>query len=149
MIIFILFDKMAEAEKLQSTKYWINTDESNFNTKIRELLKNKSDCIAYIYGKHDPDGRSWCPDCEAAQPFVNNILPKIKENESEKEVYFLNIGVDKTKKDIYKNDKILKMTRVPTLIYFSKGTEMDRLIEGDLASQENLDSFIDQIYEDL
>ena len=55
----------------------------------------------------------------------------------------------KTKKDIYKNDKILKMTRVPTLIYFSKGTEMDRLIEGDLASQENLDSFIDQIYEDL
>ena len=140
---------MAEADKLQSTKYWINTDESNFNAKIKDLLSKRLDFIVYIYGKHDPDGRSWCPDCEVAQPFVNNILPKIKENESEKEIYFVDVGVDKAKKEIYRNDKVIKMTKVPTLIYFSQGTEMERLIEGDMASQENIDSFIDQIYEDL
>ena len=140
---------MAEADKLQSTKYWINTDESNFNAKIKDLLSKRLDFIVYIYGKHDPDGRSWCPDCEVAQPFVNNILPKIKENESEKEIYFVDVGVDKDKKEIYRNDKVIKMTKVPTLIYFSQGTEMERLIEGDMASQENIDSFIDQIYEDL
>ena len=89
---------MAEADKLQSTKYWINTDESNFNAKIKDLLSKRLDFIVYIYGKHDPDGRSWCPDCEVAQPFVNNILPKIKENESEKEIYFVDVGVDKAKK---------------------------------------------------
>ena len=140
---------MAEADKLQSTKYWINTDESNFNAKIKDLLSKRLDFIVYIYGKHDPDGRSWCPDCEVAQPFVNNILPKIKENESEKEIYFVDVGVDKDKREIYRNDKVIKMTKVPTLIYFSQGTEMERLIEGDMASQENIDSFIDQIYEDL
>ena len=140
---------MAEADKLQSTKYWINTDESNFNAKIKDLLSKRLDFIVYIYGKHDPDGRSWCPDCEVAQPFVNNILPKIKENESEKEIYFVDVGVDKAKREIYRNDKVIKMTKVPTLIYFSQGTEMERLIEGDMASQENIDSFIDQIYEDL
>ena len=140
---------MAEADKLQSTKYWINTDESNFNAKIKDLLSKRLDFIVYIYGKHDPDGRSWCPDCEVAQPFVNNILPKIKENESEKEIYFVDVGVDKAKKEIYRNDKLIKLTKVPTLIYFSQGTEMERLIEGDMASQENIDSFIDQIYEDL
>ena len=140
---------MAEADKLQSTKYWINTDESNFNAKIKDLLSKRLDFIVYIYGKHDPDGRSWCPDCEVAQPFVNNILPKIKENESEKEIYFVDVGVDKDKREIYRNDKVIKMTKVPTLIYFSQGAEMERLIEGDMASQENIDSFIDQIYEDL
>ena len=140
---------MAEADKLQSTKYWINTDESNFNAKIKDLLSKRLDFIVYIYGKHDPDGRSWCPDCEVAQPFVYNILPKIKENESEKEIYFVDVGVDKDKREIYRNDKVIKMTKVPTLIYFSQGAEMERLIEGDMASQENIDSFIDQIYEDL
>ena len=140
---------MAEADKLQSTKYWINTDESNFNAKIKDLLSKRLDFIVYIYGKHDPDGRSWCPDCEVAQPFVNNILPKIKENETEKEIYFVDVGVDKDKREIYRNDKVIKMTKVPTLIYFSQGTEMGRLVEGDMASQESIDSFIDQIYEDL
>ena len=53
------------------------------------------------------------------------------------------------KREIYRNDKILKMKRIPTIIYFSQGVEMGRLVEGDMASQENIDSFIDQIYEDL
>ena len=41
------------------------------------------------------------------------------------------------------------MKRIPTLIYFSNGVEMGRIVEGDLASQENIDAFINQIYEDL
>ena len=41
------------------------------------------------------------------------------------------------------------MKRIPTIIYFSQGVEMGRLVEGDMASQENIDSFIEQIYEDL
>ena len=41
------------------------------------------------------------------------------------------------------------MRRIPTLIYFSQGIEMGRLVEGDMASQENIDAFIDTIYEDL
>ena len=136
-------------EKLSSTKYWIETTPSNFSTIIKDYLKQKKDFIVYIYGDHDEQGRSWCPDCEVSQPLVENILPRIKENESQKEVYFINISVAINNREIYRNDKIIKMKRIPTIIYFSQGVEMGRLVEGDMASQENIDAFIDQIYEDL
>ena len=141
---------MAEnAEKLSSTKYWIKTNESNFSTIIKDFLKQKKNFIVYIYGALDSNGKSWCPDCVVAEPFVENVLPKICKFESQKEVYFVNISVGMFKREIYRNDKILKMKRIPTIIYFSQGVEMGRLVEGDMASQENIDSFIDQIYEDL
>ena len=136
-------------EKLSSTKYWIITTPSNFNQILKDHLKDKKDFLVYLYGAHDAQGRSWCPDCVIAQPFVDNVLPRILENESKKEVYFINISVGMKQREIYRNDKIIKMKRIPTLIYFSKGVEMGRLVEGDMASQENIDSFIDQIYEDL
>ena len=136
-------------EKLSSTKYWIKTTESNFNSVVKEYLHQKKNFIVYIYGDRDAYGKSWCPDCIIAEPFVENVLPRIKDLESKKEVYFINISVSIDKKALYKNDKIIKMKRIPTIIYFSQGVEMGRLVEGDMASQENIDAFIDQIYEDL
>ena len=136
-------------EKLSSTKYWIETTKTNFNGIIKDYLKQKKDFIVYIYGDHDKNGKSWCPDCIIAEPFVDNAIKKIGKLESQKEVYFINISVGIYNRDIYRNDKILKMKRIPTIIYFSQGVEMGRLVEGDMASQENIDAFIDQIYEDL
>ena len=136
-------------EKLSSTKYWITTTPSNFNQIINDLLKDKKDFLVYLFGEHDAQGRSWCPDCIIAQPFVENVLTKINKNESKKEVYFINISVSLKQKDIYRNDAIIKMKRIPSIIYFSKGVEMGRLVEGDMATQANIDAFIDQIYEDL
>ena len=141
---------MAENEEtLSSTKYWIKTTESNYNTIVKEYLQQKKNFIVYIYGDRDSQGKSWCPDCVIAEPFVENVLPRIKDLESQKEVFFINISVSIDKKALYKNDKIIKMKRIPTLIYFSNGVEMGRIVEGDMASQENIDAFIDQIYEDL
>ena len=136
-------------EKLSSSKYWITTTPSNFNQIVKDHLKDKKDFLVYLYGDHDAQGRSWCPDCVIAQPYVDNVLPRIMKNESKKEVYFINISVSMKQREIYRNDKILKLRRIPTLIYFSKGVEMGRLVEDDMASQENIDSFIEQIYEDL
>ena len=136
-------------ENLISSKYWIQTDESNFSSILKDYLKQKKNFIVYLYGDIDSNGKSWCPDCIIAEPFVEKILPKIYEYESQKEVYFINISVGISKREIYRNDKILKMKRIPTIIYFSNGVEMGRLVEGDMASQENIEGFIDQIYEDL
>ena len=71
------------------------------------------------------------------------------KNESKKEIYFIDISVSQKQKDIYRNDKIIKMKRIPTIIYFSNGVEMERIVEGEMDSQEKVDAFIDQIYEDL
>ena len=138
-----------DEEILSSTKYWITTTSSNFNQVLKDLLKEKKDFLVYIYGERDSQGRSWCPDCVLSHPFVENIFPRIMENESKKELYFVNISVSIKQKELYRNDPIVRMQRIPTLIYFSKGVEMERLIEKSMATQENIDAFIDQIYEDL
>ena len=134
---------------LSSTKYWITTTVSNFSQIIKDLVKEKKDLLVYLYGERDSEGRSWCPDCVLSHPFVENIFPRIMENEPKKELYFVNISVSINQKEIYRNDPIVRMIRIPTLIYFSKGVEMGRIIEKEMATQENIDSFIDQIYEDL
>ena len=36
---------------------------------------------------------------------------------------------------------------MPALIYFYKGKEMARIVEGDMANQESVDGFISQAYE--
>ena len=135
-------------EKLSSTKYWIPATPSNFNQKVNDHLKDKKDFLVYLYGEHDDQGRSWCPDCIISEPFVEKAKSKIMKNESKKEIYFIDISVSQKQKDIYRNDKIIKMKRIPTIIYFSNGVEMERIVEGEMASQEKIDSFIDQIYED-
>ena len=137
---------MAENKSsLKESKYWIKATRNNFKEIIKGLLDKKLNFIIYLYGTHDEKGRSWCPDCEVSQPLVENVLPKINKFERQKELYFVNIEVDFDKRDIFKNDKIIKMRRIPTLIYFSNGVEMERLIEKEMASQEALDSFVDQI----
>ena len=136
-------------EKLSSTKYWITTTPSNFNQIINDLLKDKKDFLVYLFGEHDAQGRSWCPDCVISEPFVEKAKSKIMKNESKKEIYFIDISVSQKQKDIYRNDKIIKMKRIPTIIYFSKGVEMERIVEQEMDSQEKVDAFIDQIYEDL
>ena len=71
---------MAEnEEKLSSTKYWIKTTESNYNSIVKEYLQEKKNFIVYLYGDRDSQGKSWCPDCVIAEPFVENVLPRIKD----------------------------------------------------------------------
>ena len=139
---------MGENNKLETSKYWIQTDENNFKNKVQELVSKKANFIAYLYGAHDSNGHSWCPDCVVAQPYVKNVLPTIFKNEKEHEVYFVDVPIKVNKRDVYRNDKTLKMRRVPTLIYFKNGREMGRAVEGEMMTQEEVTAFIDIIYEE-
>ena len=139
---------MGESNRLENTKYWIETDENNFKGKLEELVSKKADFIAYLYGAHDSSGNSWCPDCEVAQPFVQNVLPTILKNEQEREMYFVNVPIKINQREMYRNDKVLKMRRIPTLIYFKDGHEMGRAVEGEMMTQEEVTAFIDIVYEE-
>ena len=127
-------------------KYWIYCTEENFDLKIRDLILNQKNFFAFMYGKHDMRGQSWCSDCEIAEPFMNNVKPLIAKNEQFKEVYFVNISVPKEKKKLFKENKILKMQHVPTLIYFEKGKEVARLTENQMFSQYQVTSFVEKAY---
>ena len=130
-------------------KYWIYCTEENFDLKIRDLILNQKNFFAFMYGKHDLRGQSWCSDCDIAEPFMNNVKPLIAKNEQIKEVYFVNISVPKDKKKLYKDNKILKMHHVPTLIYFEKGKEIARLTENQMFSQYQVTSFVEKAYENV
>ena len=130
-------------------KYWIYCTEENFDLKIRDLILNQKNFFAFMYGKHDMRGQSWCSDCDIAEPFMNNVKPLIAKNEQIKEVYFVNISVPKDKKKLYKDNKILKMHHVPTLIYFEKGKEIARLTENQMFSQYQVTSFVEKAYENV
>ena len=131
-------------EKLDSSKYWITTTPSNFNQIVKDHLKDKKDFLVYLYGDHDAQGRSWCPDCVIAQPYVDNVLPRIMKNESKKEVYFINISVSIKQRDIYRNDKIIKMKRIPTiapLAFFQSKTESKVFSNACFKSDKSLGRF--------
>ena len=130
-------------------KYWIYCTEENFDLKIRDLILNQKNFFAFMYGKHDIRGHSWCSDCDIAEPFMNNVKPIIAKNEQIKEVYFVNIPVPKEKKKLYKDNRVLKMHHVPTLIYFEKGKEIARLTENEMFSQYQVTSFVEKAYEDI
>ncbi len=130
-------------------KYWIYCTEENFDLKLRDLILNQKNFFAFMYGKHDMWGQSWCSDCDIAEPFVNNVKPIIAKNEEIKEIYFVNIPIPKEKRKIYKDSKILKFHHVPTLIYFQKGKEIRRLTENEMFSQFQVTSFVEKAYDDV
>ena len=127
-------------------KYWIYCTEENFDLKINDLIRCKKNFFAYMYGKHDIRGISWCSDCEMAKKFVDNVKPIVAKNEQKKEVYFVNIPDAKDKKKLYMANMFLKMTHVPTLIYFKEGREIKRITENQLFTQHAVTDFVESAY---
>ena len=124
-------------------------EHSTFANKLEELVNQKKNFFVFVYGAHNPTtGKSWCPDCDLSQPFVKKAKEEIVfKKKEEKEILFVNIPVEKSERSDYTNNKIVKLTRIPALIYFFKGKEMARIVEGDMANQESVDGFISQAYE--
>ena len=128
------------------TKYWIFLHHHNVIQGLNKLIYTKKNFFVFMYGTHDAKGRSWCSDCVYAEPNVNLIKGIIASKENEKEVYFVNIPIDKEKKPFYKNNEILKMLHVPTLIYFEYGKEIRRLIQNDLFNKDRVVDFVMKTY---
>ena len=129
------------------TKYWIFLHHHNYNEGVKNLLKSKKNFFVFMYGSHDSKGISWCSDCRYAEPNINLIKGIIASKEKEKEIYFINIPIDKEKKPFYKNDIILKLSHVPTLIYFENGKEIRRIIQDDMFDKKKVVDFVMKSYQ--
>ena len=121
---------------------------NDFQQKLQEMVKEKKNMLVHIYGTIDSSGRSWCPDCILSHPHIERIKPIIDEKQDEKEIYFIDIPISWEKRSDYRNNKILKEKRIPTLIYFYQGREMGRLVEREMANRKNIFDFVEQIYSD-
>ena len=119
----------------------------NYQKPIREMVIGRKTFFIFIYGSHDYTGKSWCSDCNIARPIVEESKNIIKDKKYEKEVYFINIPIDKINMVDLKYDSIIQLEGVPTLIYIENGREKNRLVENDLFSYQNVNSFILQPYD--
>ena len=134
--------------ELKHKDHFLTLKLNDFENKLQELVKNKKNMIVHLYGSIDSSGRSWCPDCIVSHPHVEAMKPIVDERYDEKEIYFIDIPEDYDKRSHYKNNPILKERRVPTLIYYSKGREMGRIVEDEMSTFDGVKEFVDQIYED-
>lgn len=125
------------------SEYTFNQD--TFDAKLAEFISGKKSFFVFVYGAHDQSGKSWCPDCDKAQPFVNEGKRIIMSNADKK--LFVNLPVVKSEREAYSNSKIVKLTRIPSLIYFNLGREMGRIIEDEMGNETSVVEFIKQAYD--
>jgi SWI/SNF-related matrix-associated actin-dependent regulator of chromatin subfamily A protein 2/4 len=125
---------------------FISLNVFNYPRKIREMIQQRKTFFVYLYGSRDYTGQSWCSDCNIARPNVEQAKNIIKNKKYEKDLYFVDIPIEKIYMDDFKDDQIIKLERVPTLIFYENGIERGRLIENDLFSYQSISNFINQAY---
>lgn len=125
---------------------FISLNVFNYPRKIRELIQQRKTFFLYLYGSRDYTGQSWCSDCNIARPNVEQAKNILKNKNFEKDLCFVDIPIEKIYMDDFKDDQIIKLERVPTLIYYENGIERGRLIENDLFSYQSVSNFINQAY---
>ena len=138
---------LSKAQNENNNDRFIELNIFNYQKPIREMVIDRKTFFIFIYGSHDYTGKSWCSDCNIARPIVEESKNIIKDKRYEKEVYFISIPIDKINMVDLKYDSIIQLERVPTLIYIENGREKNRLIENDLFSYQNVNSFIRQPYD--
>ena len=121
----------------------------DFETTFGDLVSNKSNFFGYFYGGYDENGNSWCSDCVTSKPIIEEAS-KVLEGQSK--VQFYKFPVDEVKEwkrpdFIFRVHPKIKLTKVPTLIYYNNGVEFGRLTEGELFDKANVEEFIKQSLE--
>jgi thiol-disulfide isomerase/thioredoxin len=119
-------------------------NEADFAEEFGNLIKDKQSFFAYFHGAYDNEtNKSWCSDCDVAKPIIDEILPSSKVPVIKLPI----VDVKEWKKPDYEyriNPKV-KLSKVPTLIYYDNGVEFGRLTEGELFDKQNVSDFINQI----
>ena len=127
-------------------KYFLFLEHSKFNSVLKELVSSQKNFFLFMYGTNDSNGFSWCLDCDNVKPFINKAKKIVSSREKEKEIYFVSVPIDRDKKLEYKKHPICQMQHVPTLAYFQKGKEINRILEGQMSTQEMVNNFIEMAY---
>ncbi|XP_077995571.1 thioredoxin domain-containing protein 17-like [Glandiceps talaboti] len=106
-----------------------------------EEYKNKPCVYAYFSGSKGEDGKSWCPDCVAAEPVVEKHLPEAPED-----AVFIYCSVGgrafwKDPNNRFRTHPELQLKGVPTLLQVNTPK---RLVEGNLMKDDLVKMFFEE-----
>ena len=118
----------------------------DFASGIRQLIDQRKTFFILMYGSTDYRGVSWCSDCNFAEPLIQNAKRIVLSKQSERQVFWINIPIEKEKRHAYKIDSYLRMMYVPTLIYYENGIEIGRIVQEQMFTQESINNFILRAY---
>lgn len=115
---------------------------SDFEAKFAEV-RDQETVIAIFKGSNDPaTGVSWCDDCELAEPFITAALKKV----TDRPVLVCEVGQREDwrgrPEHLYRNLPSTRLQGVPTVIRYLYGSEVARLVEGQLLNQAMVDEVI-------
>ncbi len=92
-----------------------------------EMVIQKDSCLVVL-------GASWCPDCRKIEPILEELS---KEYKDKIQIYHISIDKESSLKDA------LGVRRIPTLIGYKNGQEIERLIEPD--SKQKIQTLLNQV----
>ena len=119
----------------------------DFANGIRQLIDQRKSFFLLMFGTFDYRGVSWCSDCNFAEPLIKNGKNIVFSRQSQKPILWVNVPIEKEKRQAYRVDAYLRMMYVPTLIYFENGIEMRRIVQEQMFTQESINNFILRAYQ--
>ncbi|SNY91924.1 thioredoxin family protein [Flagellimonas pacifica] len=123
------------AEALQSQPYanWYNPNYQNYTVdkSMADMFKKKiKECnIKLFLG-------TWCGDSKREVPRILKILHEVKFPTDQLEIVALDGRKENYKKSPTGEEKSLNIIKVPTMIFFKEGKEINRIVESPLESLE-------------
>ena len=97
-----------------------------------------------FFGAEDPHtGESWCPDCVTADPVLRASIAKLRPDLT---VYECPVGQRSEWKNQpthpYRLHPLMRLARIPTLLFIADGVERGRLVEADCANPAAVAAFL-------
>lgn len=97
-----------------------------------------------FFGSEDPTtGESWCPDCVIADPVLRRACTSLRPDLV---LYECPVGARSAWKNQpehpFRLHPILRLARIPTLVFLERGLERGRLVEADCAKPTVVEAFL-------
>ncbi|XP_036318241.1 thioredoxin domain-containing protein 17 isoform X1 [Rhagoletis pomonella] len=98
-----------------------------FREIVEKLTHERSNQInVYFTGEKDATGKSWCPDCNDAEPFVLSAL----KQHADKNSVFVVVDVGprafwKDMKNPFRSDSVAPISVIPTLLRWKSPARLD------------------------
>ena len=112
--------KISYNKLVDFSKKWENSDQTNLNLKNDSKLKS-----LFFNIKIKIFMGTWCEDSIREIPYLFNILNSINYNIESVEI----ICVDENKNTPEGYEKDFEIIKVPTIIFFKKNEEINRIVE--------------------
>ncbi len=111
---------------------------------VAQVTATQGSGLFVFFGADDPQtGESWCPDCVTADPVLRRTITRMRPDLT---LYECPIGQRSEWKNRpehpYRLHPLLRLARIPTLVFFFEGVERGRLVEADCAQPDVVAAFL-------